>query len=99
MRLPRLTARRLMVLVAVGAIVLESMQIRQRASEYQLKADLLGLMETVHREGLDPNFCYLAKDAIPNPKMAEYYLQMQRKYERASRFPWFPVPSNPPLPE
>ncbi len=89
MGLPRLTTRRLMMVVTVAAIVLEGVWIRVRASDYQLKADLFGMIESIHRDGLDPELCYLAKGSIPHPMVADYYLQMQRKYERAARFPGF----------
>lgn len=32
-------------------------------------------------------------------RAVEYHAAMKRKYERAARHPWLPVPPDPPLPE
>ncbi len=40
----------------------------------------------------------IAPFAVHLGKLADYHGQMQEKYENAAKYPWFPVPSDPPPP-
>src|SRR4051812_43881044 len=104
MRLPRLSTRRwvmLVVLVAVtmGAaehlrrlrIVYREQVARHRALETSSRR-IAGYATGLQRLGLEPR-------ARPGPgRRTEYHAAMRRKYERAARYPWLPVPPDPPPP-
>ena len=84
MRLPRLTTRRLMVLVAVAAILaagaVEGERRRARFHELAVYYSWRLLRSSTARHGA-------------------YFAMMRQKYLRAARYPWLPVPPDPPPPE
>jgi hypothetical protein len=88
MRLPRLTTRRLLVLVAVVGIVLGAGQeLRRRSARY--------------REISNRHFAALGFEGSgsvwePAPR---WHSAMWKKYDRLARYPWLPVEPDPPPPE
>ncbi len=106
MRLPRVrfTVRRMMVAVAIVALLLAWMQMQKRMVElrksYEFQSALHGGEEVVEREGgLFIRFRGGRREVKPNARRAAYHAAMRRKYERAARYPWLPVAPDPPMPE
>jgi hypothetical protein len=108
MRLPRLTTRRLMVLVAVaaalfwGSIGLHRRQERfdHLASQHELELDLatptaLGAVFRRIQEGDFTEADSASMLAALRRKRA-YHAAMRDKYRRAARYPWLPVVPDPP---
>ena len=106
---PRLTIRLMMVLVAVTALALSVEATRRRmanlslaylgrAREYQLKADVASASalesEDWSQRGRTPDPKY-AQWIIGYRRLSEFYLTMQRKYERAATRPWLPIAPDP----
>jgi hypothetical protein len=94
MKLPglRFTVRRLMVVVAIVAIVFGVAELMKRRSmAFRLKA-------ASHQRGLViiGSHRYYS-DA--SPAVAEYHMKLVEKYEHAARYPWLPVEADPPEPE
>lgn len=109
MRLPRFRVRTLMVVVLVSAYVvnlaIRNREFRRRAREHKVIS--FGTME--HPRPLTPSPSgVLGKGALttlfsrerlaPSP-FHEQHDQMAIKYERAARYPWLPVPPDPPEPK
>ena len=111
MRLPRMTTRRWMVVVAIVAFVIAGEQMRRASARYRLRAESHALREAdLRREaekwrGVQPwVFGGLrgqeARDVMLLPEFVEYHARFGRgKYERAARYPWLPVEPDPPEPE
>jgi hypothetical protein len=109
MRLPRLrfTVRRMMIAVAIAGIVAWGVKLRRFAASYRARADICERRELSVWRG-----CYFdfvsrteeervlrhAEDYAAQKLMADHYAHMQAKYDRAARYPWLPVASDPPLP-
>src|SRR4051812_42601210 len=105
MRLPRLTTRRLMVLVAGAALFLGAVRL------WQLRVAYRGLMAAhatnearfrdreiwVIRISRSANISQQQVDY--SWKRVSYHAALRRKCERAARYPWLPVPPDPPPPE
>jgi hypothetical protein len=100
MRLPRVrfTVRRIMLAVAVVAIVLGGLRLWCLSAHYRALAE-------VHRQKADevvrgtyagPGGSYhLEWCAWPSPNK-EYHLRLKENYERAASRPWLPVEPDPP---
>jgi hypothetical protein len=94
---PRLTIRRLMVLVALAAIALGivgrfqrlSVTFQQKAEAYQKR-----VVFTYRMTGIGDS-------QIPSPNLERnsWTMAMMAKYRWAARYPWFPVAPDPPEPE
>ncbi|WP_435020113.1 hypothetical protein TA3x_001654 [Tundrisphaera sp. TA3] len=126
---PRITVRRLMILVAAVAILLgaraEVARLRRMSRDYYVEAMLFGMQEQIAQANAGrTREAWLAEvreierangeggmrmgrrnfDLFPPPppavekQSAEYYGKMRAKYERASRYPWLPLPPDPPEP-
>ena len=90
MLLPRFTTRRLMVVVAVVAVMLTISIAFWRRSEAFVR------LSTSHSEAaarLHP-----PRQHGPIPR-ADWHDQLGRKYRAAAARPWLPVPRDPPPPE
>ena len=100
MRLPRMTTRRWMSVVAVFAllagVVIEVQRRRVRfhamAAHYRAKE-------------INPQFPYMSItfkewESLSKrwPRLRPYYAAMRKKYEFAERYPWLPVEPDPPVP-
>lgn len=110
MRMPRFRIRTLMIAVAVVAVLTGAGVKWWRSAlshEYRWKAYV-----ALHREEkhgghsfwyhAGPNAAYISEGGSqlqPDPVLAEYYCRLRAKYERAARYPWFPVEPDPPPPE
>jgi hypothetical protein len=105
MRLPRVTTRRLMVLVAVVAALLGAFQVlsrRRRLYEYNaMKYAIVARQQSYAEDGYQlgyrgARFGPLARQI--GRRRAEHYEALRVKYERAARYPWLPVEPDPPDP-
>jgi hypothetical protein len=111
MRLPRVrfTVRRLMMVVAVAVALMAAWvglaRLRLLSADYRARAEqYAGIEETLGRivasHGADAPV-----DISPGPGLrsrrftaqavAEHEAALCRKYERAARYPWLPVPPDP----
>ncbi len=85
MKLPRLTIRRLMLVVAIAGLVL-GVLVERRARFLRIAAR--------HKiPASDPAFNYRG---FYIPRRLIYHGMMESKYERAARYPWLPVAPDPP---
>ena len=111
MRVPRVrfTVRTLMVLVAVVAIILGGMILRQRAASYRQRAAQFGWVATGLRQSAASGNAAFLHPTPTGPgtpmtqamslRWAEYYAGLRAKYEHAALYPWLPVEPDPPEPE
>jgi hypothetical protein len=110
MRLPRLTTRRLMVLVAVMAVLLEGALMYQRSAYCRKRATYCrhraGAFRAIHagrmqvyRFRIDPSGPVLGTTRESQKAWAEYYELLGRRYDQVARRPWLAIPLDPPAPE
>jgi hypothetical protein len=115
MRLPRFTTRRLMVLVALLAILMQIARLSatayhrwQSAYSHELLAHTMRMngevirvtMARRSRQGAAPAAVKQDRAALAqHVEWAEYYSRLSIKYRRAARYPWLLVPPDPPPPE
>src|SRR5262245_38985812 len=105
MRLPRFTTRRLMVLVAVVAVLLCVGRLVQQRLAYQRLAAEHAISEATlrYREAAQIRMWRIGKTARSewetSRTRADFHAAWKRTYERAARYPWLPVPPDPPSPE
>jgi hypothetical protein len=108
MRLPRMTTRRIMVVVAVVALILCGEILWRRRVTYQRRASINAIYARQFREAFESrSLVVFAKHHGPEYaatptlrlKWAEYHETLARKYQRAASRPWEAVPANPPPPE
>jgi hypothetical protein len=103
-RLPRVgfTVRRMMVAVAVGGVTLgcwiEVLRIARLASDFRSKALACAQGEKFCRACLAKGTPAFAGWGSWQERLA-YFTAMKDKYEHAARYPWLPVPPDPPEPE
>jgi hypothetical protein len=113
MRSPRVrfTVRRVMVAVAVAAVILGTERLAKRRAEYGRQAEhheaTLGILALVRGEGVYP-YCGLGITGIPlrydaetaplHARCVSYHTRMMRKYRRAMWLPWLAAGPDPPLP-
>ncbi len=113
MKIPRVsfTVRRMMVAVAVVALLIGIARLwRTRQLYLEKAADHAGFRALVLRSPLTIAYWesrwsdqHEGKPAGPGgppfvPARAAYHEAMRLKYERAARYPWLSVPSDPPAP-
>jgi hypothetical protein len=94
MRFPRMTTRRLMIVVAIAALVICGAMMGSRSYDYYRLARYYGDQERGWRESA-------ARDrgwAKFGSHSAEYYAPLVRKYRRAMWRPWMPVAPDPHAP-
>ena len=104
MRLPRMTTRRLLVAVAVVALVFAGEATRRRweclASAYRGKA---GRCEHVALVALHSSALEVARgndsEMRKLKRIADHHVALARKYQHAARCPWLPVAPDPPEPK
>lgn len=93
---PRLTIRRLMLVVAIVGVVLgTSITIRRRATEFESRA-------AAHREKWIKIFTMTEGSTGDTPERRRrlgHLAEMDLKYQRAARYPWLPVAADPPEPK
>src|SRR5262245_48388973 len=101
MPLPRFRLRTLMIAVMVAAMALYRLHLSRLRRDYQAiaathvqRGQLFVLTPVMHASrGL--TFRVAGSDSR---RRQEYHAQLRRKYERAARHPWLPVPPDPPAP-
>jgi len=111
MRLPRFTTRRLMVLVAVAGMTFAMVALRRRSERYaEIAADFRATWQQ-HRDARERNIPTFVKDDAnistlfrrtsdrDANRWIEYYDARASQFENAARYPWLPVPPDPPEPE
>lgn len=95
MRMPRLTTRRLMVLVAFAGIVFALLARRERllrqAEYHKARSVLISPQNQVKIVG-DRFYVYGAATISMTPGR-QWHTKMWFKYQRAARYPWLPGPS------
>ncbi len=98
MRIPRLrfTVRRMMVAVAIAAIVMGGLAERHyrfaKLSDHHLAA-LVALIPKVRAS------IAAGDDENPIHERGFWHAKMRAKYFRAARYPWLPVAPDPPEPK
>jgi hypothetical protein len=97
MKLPRFRLRTLMVAVAIFAIVFGSIVLRQRAERFRQLAESNGMRRFV--TGDSEVWIWVERPVDVSPLWFEWRRALAEKYERAARYPWLPVPPDPPEPE
>src|SRR5690242_12471812 len=107
MRLPRMTTRRWMILVAIVAVVIAAEQMRERRAAYlrlwYMHVALELKMNDQIREAVNTGSYYFgpieSKAMIDRfTAFAAYHSSLRRKYEYAAAYPWVKVPPDPPRP-
>jgi hypothetical protein len=100
MRLPRITIRRMMIVVALAGIALGLWTIKRRQEEFRelagrhgYFAGMMGLDAWESREAGDH------QRALNREEKQAIHQRLQIKYARAARYPWLPVEPDPPAPE
>jgi len=110
MRMPRVrfTVRRMMIAVAVAALILYVENLRRRHVTFQRRATINASYARQFREAFEKRslnvFAFqhgpvFAATPTLRFKWAEYHENLSRKYERAASHPWETVPADPPPPE
>jgi hypothetical protein len=97
MKLPRLrfTVRRLIIVVAVFAVVVWIIRLRGLSREYALLATAAHWDRFAASE-------YSPRDeagAVRKVRRIQHYRRLAEKYDFAARYPWLPVAPDPPEPE
>ena len=99
MRLPRLTTRRWIVVVAIAAMSVEVYREVRLAAQYRLKACMHQQIEcgspTPVLTGAGRASGFFAFH-VPDPEVASYHAALRQKYEYAALHPWLPVAPDPP---
>ena len=110
---PRLTVRRLMIVVAVVTVLLGAaykfaecnLLARFYRVEAQYHADReSALREIAAKDGGESLINFTPRTdtrskRFPIRVMADFEAKLKRKYDRAASRPWLPVPPDPPEPE
>ena len=92
---PRFTVRRLMIAVAVVAVLLGVVVgLKRRSDRFRAIALRYAAKHKEDRMAYD-----VVADEGRFLRRYDYHLSMQRKYEMATERPWLPVPPDPPEPE
>jgi hypothetical protein len=108
MRLPRMTTRRWMIVVAIVANGSGAWILRARSHTYAIESGYHSLMEAENRRfvGLYEagSLGYTGRGSVDAfidqaRRLAAYHATLKRKYELASSRPWLPVEPDPPEPK
>ena len=109
MRFPRFRLRTLMTLVAIVAMLLGRSvhfsnlarhHARERTRLISGDLDLYLVMAPDPRGGpMHPDSGLpIARVVVPIRAFVSYHLELEKKYDSASRYPWLPVAADPPSP-
>jgi hypothetical protein len=107
MRLPRMTTRRWMIAVAIVAIGFGALILVHRSRSYAALAALHAdaenecrrIVEAAEGFALDaPIWRGWVTNARRSRRLLPYHAALRRKYDLASRRPWFAVEPDPPQP-
>jgi hypothetical protein len=107
----RFTVRRMMVVVAivavifaVGGMVRRSMRLRERAEFHERmgreEAEATRAVEDLARGADDPQYAAEVRAvAAASARLGGWHTRMGAKYRKLARHPWLPVEPDPPEPE
>jgi hypothetical protein len=107
MRLPRMTTRRWMIVVAITAVGFGTGLLIERSRSYAAlcalhtdgEKECRRIVEAFEGNHLDPA---IWRDAITFARrcrrLLPYHAALKRKYQRAARCPWLPVEPDLPMP-
>ena len=107
----RFTIRRMMVAVAIVALLLGGDVLRRKRSGYLARADAEAARELESRAKVKVYEGAIETSAAPSVAEgyrhrvemyrdeANHHGRLRRKYARAARYPWLPVEPDPPEPE
>jgi hypothetical protein len=109
MRMPRVrfTVRRLMIAVAVAALLLGGDVLWRKRAGYLARANVEAASEMQSRALIKVYESAIETSAAPSVadgyrhwvevhrEEADYHGRLRRKYERAARYPWLPVEPDP----
>jgi hypothetical protein len=102
MKLPRVrfTVRRMMVAVAIIGLIFGVAEMMRRRARFANEAETWALLADLFERGRFISV-HSPTDIVPKPpaRFAAYYRMMAEKYRVAARFPFLPVPPDPPEPE
>jgi hypothetical protein len=90
MRLPRMTTRRWMIVVAILAVGLADVGRRRHLALRQRAA---------YHEKIERLVTDTAPKLPANAAIRDRHARLKEKYWRAARYPWLPVEPDPPEPE
>jgi hypothetical protein len=100
LRLPRFTVRRLMVAVAIVALAcgVAAELLRRHWQFAKIARDHSEIfLARAASEGFPP--VPLTKIWYPRTAKTAWHAEMSIKYQKAARYPWFPVAPDPPEPK
>ena len=103
MRWYRISIRRMMVAVAVLALVLTAVVLGRRSAAFQRRAETHHRLHLSHEGAAeaawqDPQTLAAGDSAQRQSRLALYHAKMSQKYWLAACRPWRSVPADPPLP-
>jgi 1-acyl-sn-glycerol-3-phosphate acyltransferase len=99
MRLPRMTTRRWMIAVVIGAVLFGAMEISQRRKRFRFLSNSYHMAAEMSLIEVGPPAPAGSPEAEARRRLVTYYEQLGRKYERAASRPWLPVAPDPPAPK
>ncbi len=98
MRLPRMTTRRWIVIIAAGGLMLGAQQLRERRAYFLVRAEV----EASRADDLENGRCCLREEfCVPGyaERLLAHYQALARKYEHAASMPWIDVEADEDHPE
>jgi hypothetical protein len=102
MRLPRMTTRRWMLVVAVAAVTFGAIAIERRRVRFGEIADYhagrVRRLRSRHNMIRRPDGSYVPR-GVPSPRLVNFHTRMANKYRLAASRPRLPVEPDPPEPE
>ena len=96
----RITIRKLMILIAVVAVIVFGFVLRKKSYDYQALAERHDEISWHFASIDEASMASSAHLPITSHRIeaAAYHQRMKAKYERAARYPWLPVAPDPPEP-
>ena len=102
MRVIRMTTRRWIVTVVISAglmgVAVEVKRELRCAHDYRRFAEWYGIAETLNNGQSVTLPSGVTMQGSASAKLATYYMELRRKYERAASRPWLSVEPDPPEP-
>jgi hypothetical protein len=93
-----MTTRRWTLVVVTVALLLGARRLAERRAFFLRRAEAEASRAD---DVINGRFCSLYDPCVEGfpGRLADHYLSLARKYERAASHPWLPVEPDPPLPE
>ncbi len=98
MPLPRFRIRTLMIAVAVVALTMVALKLRQRSQEFSKQAKVYAFRAALYESG-KVWIRDMPRASETFPATARHYRRESMRYARAARYPWLSVTPDRPLPE